>query len=289
MHIETDGLVIREQNVGESDRLITILTGKYGLVRAFVNGAKTIKNKNLAGTQLLAYSDFVLYQGKDAYTVNHASEKEIFFELRSDIDNLSLAFYLAELFSELAPESAECEELLRLLLNSIYLLSKKKCDSLIVKSVAELRSLSISGYMPDLVACQECGTFESDMFYFSIRNGSLCCRSCAGGSGAGEDGSSTDDMHVSLCSGLPSGMPSSSKEFKSLGIDLSRMPLSYSTVTAMRHIIYSEPKKVFDFTLQPNALADLSSVTERFALEKTGRTYSTLDFYKSLSIFKSDT
>ena len=42
MHIETDGLVIKEQNVGESDRLITVLTSKYGLIRAFASGVKNV-------------------------------------------------------------------------------------------------------------------------------------------------------------------------------------------------------------------------------------------------------
>lgn len=269
MHIETDGLVIKEQNVGESDRLITVLTGQYGLIRAFVSGGKTIKNRNLAGTQLLAYSDFMFYKGRDSYNVNHAAEREVFFDLRSNIENLSLAFYLAELFGELAPESAQCDELLKLLLNSIYLLSKEKCDPRIVKSVAELRGLSISGYMPSLVACRECGEFESDLFYFSIRNGDICCRACMGDRAGHSEGSGAS-------------VPQSSKEFSAYGFDASQCPLSYSAVTAMRHIIYSEPKKVFDFTLAPNALSELSTVTESFALFQTGRNYNTLDFYKSL-------
>ena len=245
MHIETDGLVIKEQSTGESDRLITILTSKYGLVRAFANGGKTIKNKNLAGTQLLAYSDFVLYQGKDAYNVNEAKEKEVFFDLRSNIDNLSLAFYLAELFGELAPEAAECEELLKLLLNCLFLLSKEKLPSAQVKSIAELRALALSGYAPSLIACEECGTFESDIMYFDIKRGTLRCNVC------GAQG-------------------------------FSAMPLSISSVTAMRHIVFSEPKKVFDFTLTDKALLELSAVTEAYVKEHVDKHFKTLDFLKSL-------
>lgn len=36
MNIETDGLVIKTQKIGETDTLITVLTSKYGLIRAFV-------------------------------------------------------------------------------------------------------------------------------------------------------------------------------------------------------------------------------------------------------------
>ncbi|MBQ0136139.1 MAG: DNA repair protein RecO [Oscillospiraceae bacterium] len=264
MHIETDGLVIKEQNVGESDRLITVLTSKYGLIRAFASGGKSIKNKNLAGTGLLAYSDFVFYKGHDAYNVTSAVEKEIFFDLRSNIDNMSIAFYLAELFGELAPETAECEELLKLLLNSLYLLSKQRLSGAQIKSVAELRSVAMSGYAPNLIACEECGTFESDVMYFDVRNGNLHCCNCV----VGDNG---DD-----------NIPQTSTEYESLGLTAWQVPISISAVTAMRHIVYSESKKVFDFTLTDKAQQELSAVTEAYALEHTDRHFKTLDFLKSL-------
>lgn len=263
MHIETDGLVIKEQQVGESDRLITVLTSKYGLIRAFVSGAKTIKNKNLSSTQLLAYSDFVFYKTSDAYNVNSATIKEVFFDFQSDIDNMSTAFYLAELFGELAPETAECEELLKLLLNSIYLLSKKKRPRAQIKSVAELRAMALSGFAPNLIACDECGAFESDPMYFDIHHGLLHCKDCVAGN--------SDD-----------GIPQTSAEYEKMGLTAWQVPISISTVTAMRHIIYSEPKKVFDFELTDKALLELSFVTEEFALQNTDRHFPTLDFLKSL-------
>ncbi len=42
---KTKGLVIKEQTVGESDRLVTLLTADYGLVNAFVRGAKQLKKQ----------------------------------------------------------------------------------------------------------------------------------------------------------------------------------------------------------------------------------------------------
>lgn len=246
MHVETDGLVIKEQNIGESDRLITVLTSKYGLIRAFVRGGKSVKSKLLSGTQLLAYSDFTFFKGKDSYTVDGAVPKNVFFDLRLDIDSLSIAFYLAELCGELAPENDDSDEILRLLLNSIHLLTVKKVDRLLVKSVAELRAMSISGYMPNLVACDSCGEFEADTVFFNLQHGNFICSKCCREIGAG-------------------------------------IPIGFSTLTAMRHIIYSEPKKIFDFTLKETALNELSIVTERFTLEQTGKHFGTLDFYKSIS------
>ena len=246
MHIETSGLVIKEQAVGESDRLITVLTAEYGLIRAFVRRAKNVKSNLVSSTQLLSYSDFVFYKTKNSYTVDSAHAKNVFFGLREDIDALSISFYLAELFGELAPENAEASELLSLLLNSLYLMSEKKRDVKLVKAVAELRGLSDAGYMPNLVACQNCGEYETDMMYFNPSSGTLTCQNC--------------------------GDPSSG------------LLMSLSAITAMRYIVFSEKQKIFNFSLEKAPMEELSEAVERFALAQTGRHFKTLDFYKSLAI-----
>ena len=244
MNIETDGLVIKEQKIGEQDRLITVLTSKYGLIRAFVRRANAVKSNMLATTQLLSYSDFVFYKGKSSYSVNSATPKASFFKLNEDIEAMSVAFYLAELFGELAPENDNAEQLLKLLLNSLYLMAEKKRSPEQVKATAELRALSNAGYMPNLVACEHCGTYETDPMYFNPASGQLLCKDCGG---------PADGMQLSL-----------------------------PAVTAMRFICYSEEKKVFNFTASETTMLELSQAAEQFALQQTGRTYRTLDFLKTI-------
>ena len=45
MKFRTDGLIIKEQNIGENDRLVFAPTKSNGVIRAFVKGAKNIKNQ----------------------------------------------------------------------------------------------------------------------------------------------------------------------------------------------------------------------------------------------------
>ena len=89
--ITAPGLVIREQNIGEADKLITVLTAKHGLVRAFSRGAKKTKSKKLAATSLLSYADFTFTKTRDAFSVEEALVKEVFFELRNDVQKMALA------------------------------------------------------------------------------------------------------------------------------------------------------------------------------------------------------
>ena len=61
-----------------------------------------------------------------------------------------------------------------------------------------------------------------------------------------------------------------------------RMPLGRGALAAMRYITLCEPKKIFSFRLEPQALDELADIAEAYLITKLERGFSTLDFYKSL-------
>ncbi len=246
MTLRTDGIVIREQTTGEQDRLVTILTRENGVIKGFVNGGRNPKNKNVSGTGLLCYSDFTIEKRKnDIYVIKEATAKEVFFSLRENIASLSLAQYFAEIAGELSPREENAGEYLSLVLNSIYLLCNKKKDAKLIKAVTELRLCAIAGYMPSLVACHECGNFETEIMFFNLDTGMLFCEKCQ-----------------------------SSNRLLKLGPGI---------ISAMRHICFSAPEKVFSFSLSPDGILALSDLTERYLKKVTMRSYKTLDFYKTMT------
>lgn len=242
MHLNTDGLVVKEKTVGENDRMVTLLTKDYGIIHAFVRGAKSVKNKNQSGTQIFAYSKFSIYRGRDAYIVDEAIPLEVFYKLRENLEFISLAQYFCELVTHLAPEEMPSEEHLSVMLNSLYLLSNGKRPQPFLKAVTELRLMSISGYMPSLLACEKCGKYSDETMYFDSANGFIHCSECSG-----------------------------------YGI-----PISAGILTAMRHICLVEPKKIFSFTLPDDSLNLLSAVTEDYVSKHIDKKFKTLSFYKSL-------
>ena len=123
MQLKVTGVVVREMNLGESDRIVTILTKERGVVRAFARGSKRLGSRLFAATQPFCLSDFVLYHSKDKYILNEAQLATSFFKLRQDIERLSLAQYFCEVVSLIAPQEEEAEEWLRLIelnLNSVF-------------------------------------------------------------------------------------------------------------------------------------------------------------------------
>lgn len=244
MRISTKGLVIREQTIGESDRLVTLLTADYGLVRAFVRRAKQMKSRMNSATCLFAYSDFSLYRSKDAFVVDDAVAIEVFFGLRKDIERLSLAQYFAQLAFELGAEEQPCEELLRLTLNSLHLLCKGERSLVQIKAVFELRAMCLGGYMPGILACDSCGTYETPLMYFDTLEGKIYCENCP---------------------------------------KAGAIPLPKTVITAVRFICLTEPSKIFSFTLSDENMKLLSDVAEKYMLSRVQRKLSAFEFYKGLT------
>ena len=153
MQVVTQGLIIKEQTVGESDRLVTVLTQDEGVVRAFARRAKNLKDSKNAGTGLLCYSRLKLSKGKETYNINEAFPLEVFFDLRRDVTALALAQYFCQLAAELVPEGVESAVFLRLVLNALHFLCKGTRPQPALKAIVELRMLSEAGYMPNLAYC----------------------------------------------------------------------------------------------------------------------------------------
>ena len=71
------------------------------------------------------------------------------------LDAMALAMYMAEVTLMLSPSGKEGETLLRLMLNSLYLLSEKKALPRKIKAIYELRAVSEAGFMPNLLCCRD--------------------------------------------------------------------------------------------------------------------------------------
>lgn len=243
MKITTDALIVRENNnIGESDRFVTALTRDCGVIRASVRGARNIKNRNHSATQLLCYSRLSLYKGRDKYIVDDAEPLTVFFQVREQLDRLSLAQYFCELAGVLAPQEEPAEEALRLLLNSLHYLSENSRPLPLLKAVTELRLLCQAGYTPALASCGGCGTQNGG--WFSPVKGILLCDTCHG---------HTDALAVSP-----------------------------TVLSALRHIVYAPFERCFAFSIPETEAAALCDVTERFLLAQLGRGFNTLDFYHSI-------
>ena len=140
------GLVLRETETKESDKILTLLTAERGKVSVIARGARRKACKFAACAQSLAYSEWTLYQrGQWAYA-SEGTTIELFQGLRRDLEAMALGFYFAELTEAVTAEEVPADELLRHLLNGLYALSALHRPPLLVKAAFELRLLCLAGY-----------------------------------------------------------------------------------------------------------------------------------------------
>lgn len=249
MQVHSDGLIIMEKPISETDKLLTILTRDFGIIRAFAKGVKSVKNKNFSATQQFCYSDFVIFKGRSKYIINEANSKKNFWNLRCDIEKLALAQYFCDLILNLvAEEQRHTEDILRLVLNSLHYLSEDKISHKLLKSIFEMRILALSGYMPNLIACPCCESSDSKNFYFVPETNGIVCTECA-------------------------------RDYNFL-----KFELSDSVLYALRYTVFSEFNKMFSFDLKPKSQIELSAITEAYLLRCVEKNLKTLDFYKQLVV-----
>lgn len=245
MYLTIQGLVLRVTPYNDTDALLTVLSRDHGKLTVKARGLRRKNSPLVAPCQLLAYGEFVLFEYRDMYSINEAHSVELFQQLRKDLSKLSLGTYFAQAAEVLSQEDLPNPELLSLVLNCLYALSKLDVTENQVKAVFELRSACISGYTPDLSSCHRCGSTQPNRF--DIAEGRLECTGC--------------------------------RDPYSNGI---RMPLTPGVLDAMRYICYCEAKRLFSFRAGAETLQELAHVTESYLTTQLERGFSTLDFYKSL-------
>lgn len=245
-YIVIRGLVLRETETRETDKILTLLTAERGKLSVIARGARRKSCKFAACAQSLAWSEWTLYQKGDWYYASEGATLELFNGLRSDLDAMALGFYFAELTEAVTTEEAPAGELLRHLLNGLYALSALGKPPALVKPAFEMKLLCLAGYEPLADSCACCGRPDPEKPRLDVVQGVLRCGSCGGG-----------ERGLSL-------------------------PLCRDSLAALRHIVYGEPKRLYSFRLGPEPLKRLSAAAERFAAAQLERNFRTLDFYKTL-------
>ena len=247
MYFKTEGLVLRETEYQDADKLLTVLSKDRGRLTLRARGVRSRSSKLKSGCQLLAYAEFTVFEGKSSMTVDEAVPIELFLPLREDIELLSLASYFAQVAEVLSQEDDPNPALLSVCLNAMYALSKLGRPQKLVKAAFELRAACIAGYEPMLDGCAVCGNPNPDRF--NVAGGVLQCAGCL----------------------LP-------------GEQGVRLPVHGGALAAMRFIESCDLKRLFSFRLGDEALKELSDAAETYLLTQLERGFFTLDFYKSLQM-----
>ena len=248
MHIQAEALVLREAMYKESDKILTVLTRHEGKKTVRAHGARRVGHKLTAASQPLVYSRMTFFEHRGRCTLDEAEMLDAFFELRQDLERLSLALYLAELCEALSDEAPD-PAVFSLMLNTCHALSHWRKPPAIIKPAAELRLLSLCGFQPSADGCAACRRLPPEEPCLHVGQGTIHCAGC----------------RAQLETGVS-------------------LPLGTDAYLALRHIVLGDPKRLFSFTLTPEPLARLTAAAESFVLTHLERGFGTLAFYKRIAV-----
>ncbi|MEM6838302.1 MAG: DNA repair protein RecO [Cyanobacteria bacterium P01_C01_bin.120] len=148
------GINLKGLPMGETDRLVTILTIEYGLVRVIVPGARKHKSRLAGRSGQFVVNELFIVQGKNLDKLVQAETVRSFPKLSADLSRLTASQYLAELVLCQALGGQPQGDLFALLIEQLQRLEQAEpTDILACLSQGIFQLLVAAGVAPELRQC----------------------------------------------------------------------------------------------------------------------------------------
>ncbi len=177
-----DAVVLRHNDYGEADRLLTLYTRQLGKTRAIAKGARKIASRKAGHIEPFTHVRLQLAKGRDTLIVTQADTVDAYLSLRDDLILTSQASYVLELLDRFTYEDeTENSAIFRLLTDTLSRLSSD-LDPWLVIRYYEIRLLDHLGFRPQLFECANCGReIQPQDQFFSFSAGGVICPRCGRG------------------------------------------------------------------------------------------------------------
>jgi DNA repair protein RecO (recombination protein O) len=177
----TEAVILRRQDIGEADRLLTLYTPQQGKLRAIAKGARKPTSRKAGHLELFLHSTLLVAKGQTLDIITQAETINAFRALREDLERTTYAHYVAELLDRFASEGQENQLAFQLLTATLQRLCDAS-DLRLAMRFYELRLLALEGYQPQLFRCLGCGdVIQPVVNYFHPEQGGILCPRCGEG------------------------------------------------------------------------------------------------------------
>jgi len=181
----TEAVVLRSFRFGEADRVLHLYTAERGRVGAVAKGVRKTKSRFGGRLEPLSHVVLQLHQGSgELQTVTGAELVHHHQAARDDFYRLSVGLIGAEAMRRLFTEQEQNERAFTALVRFLDVLdgAPHAADRPTLDPLAlafQLKLLWLSGYLPHLTSCAECGAADATLVGYSPRAGGAVCRACA--------------------------------------------------------------------------------------------------------------
>lgn len=171
-------MVIKTQDLKENDKLVWLYSEKLGKITAVAKGAKSSRSKFLSTTLPFCYGEYVLFKGKNLFTINECEILDSFQALIGDLESLTYASYFCELIDICINEMESSHDVFRLFVTVLYLMKSKAVDLEMLARSFEVKILEATGYQLYLDNCCICKKKIKTSSYISFQYSGGICSDC---------------------------------------------------------------------------------------------------------------
>jgi DNA repair protein RecO (recombination protein O) len=177
---KTEAIVLRSMDLGEADRVLTVLTPRLGKLRVIAKGVRRPRSRIGGGLQPFSDVQLVLAVGRTWDVVTSSSLEDPHLGLRNDLHSTAAAWYVVELADRFCEGAADSHDAFRLLAQALSALDAGgEVAREVVARWFELALLDAMGFRPELSRCLECGAeIEPEGNLFSATGGGIVCQQC---------------------------------------------------------------------------------------------------------------
>ena len=172
----TQAIVLSRFDLGEADRVLTLLTPEEGKLKAIAKGVRRPGSRIGGAVEPFAELQLMLVRGRTFDVITQASVIQAWLGLRDGLESAATAWYLGELAERAVEERAAAHPVYALLRRGCQLLD----DGMVPGRVARWYELSLAdalGVRPEVERCVECDRpfEETDRFRWVPALGGVLC------------------------------------------------------------------------------------------------------------------
>ncbi len=120
----TEGIVLRRQDFGEADRIVSLYSPTHGKLQTVAKGARRPKSRIGGHVELFTHVNVLVAQGRTLDIITQAETLRPFGHIRDDLWGAAYACYCAELVDRLTEERLENRAIFDLLLQELSYLDE---------------------------------------------------------------------------------------------------------------------------------------------------------------------
>jgi DNA repair protein RecO (recombination protein O) len=157
---KTEAIVLRSMDLGEADRVLTVLTPRLGKLRIIAKGIRRTRSRLGGGLEPFSDVHLVLAVGRTFDVVTQSALEDAHLGLRDDLHSTAAAWYLVELADRFCEGNADSHAAFTLLGQGLAALdaAPEEVSRALVARWYELHLLDAMGFRPELSRCLECGS-----------------------------------------------------------------------------------------------------------------------------------